>query len=285
MVTDFQQIAKLINTKIGQALQTRPYIAIIDYNGEVLYSDKDMKDYIPSLTDFIKRNFKFLNVGDHSIPFSGRNLVIFRVSDKSCVVLLTLKGYVGQILTFKHILPEISVEIDHLMKDTPDFVPEEVPEVVVEEPIEKKEFAKIYPYITNKVKKKDKFLIEEMAVLRFADGTNTIKEIVEKTNTNEEDVLRILEKFADKKKVEFNIKGSPQMVPILIKEIPDMSVNLGIITKKELEISKACTGNKTIEETFLELKYQGVVNTLDELKKQLDSMVKKKFLRMRFLLE
>jgi len=177
------------------------------------------------------------------------------------------------------------LEVDNLMQDIPDFVPEEkIVAPIPEEPIEKKETAKIFPYITDKIKKKDKFLIEEMSVIRFADGKHTIKEIVEKTDTDEEDVLRILEKFADKKKIEYNIKGTPQMVPILIKEIPDMSVNLGIITKKELEISKSCTGNKTLEEIFLELNYQGVVDTLDELKKQLDSMVRKKFLRMRFLL-
>ncbi|NHI92474.1 MAG: hypothetical protein EAX96_08215 [Candidatus Lokiarchaeota archaeon] len=286
MAFEYEKVAKLIYSKIGESLQTRPYIAIYDYNGNSLYQDKNLQDFSDTLSDFIKRNFKFLEVGDHSIPFSGRNLVIFRVTNKAAVVLYTIKGYVGQILSFKTILPEISFELDKIMGDIPEFVPA-APAFSIESevPTEKKEIAKIFPNITKNVKKKDKFLIEEMAVLRFADGKNTIKEIVEKTGTNQEDVLRILESFADKKKVDFRIEGNPQMVPILIKEIPEMSVNLGIITKKELEISKACTGNRIIEEIFLELKYQNVVESLEELNKHLDSMIRKKFLRMRFLIE
>ena len=135
------------------------------------------------------------------------------------------------------------------------------------------------------MKKKDKFMIQEMAVLRFADGTHTIKEIMEKTELDKEDILRVLEKFADKKKIDFKIEGEAKYVPILIKEIPEMATNLGIISRKELEITKYCTGNRLIQDIFQELKQTGMVETIEELKKMLDLMVRKKFIRMRFYVE
>ena len=40
---------------------------------------------------------------------------------------------------------------------------------------------------------------------------------------------------------------------MLIKEIPEMSLNLGIITRKELEISKLCNGKRTVQDIYEEL--------------------------------
>jgi len=239
MVSDVSEVASEINKKLGASLQTRPYISIYNYNGEVLHIDRNMEDFKDTLSEFIKRNFGFLKVGDHSIPFSGRNLVIFRVNDKAAVVLYTVKGYVGQLLIFNQIINDISLKLDILLIDIPDYIPPESIRAVIEreeEELKKEDQAKIYPNITKKMKKKDKFLIHEMAVLRYADGNHTVREIMAKAETSLEDVLRVLEKFTDKKKIDFNIEGEPTYVPMLIKEIPEMSLNLGIITRKELEI-------------------------------------------------
>jgi len=283
MVSDVSEVASEINKKLGASLQTRPYISIYNYNGEVLHIDRNMEDFKDTLSEFIKRNFGFLKVGDHSIPFSGRNLVIFRVNDKAAVVLYTVKGYVGQLLIFNQIINDISLKLDILLIDIPDYIPPESIRAVIEreeEELKKEDQAKIYPNITKKMKKKDKFLIHEMAVLRYADGNHTVREIMAKAETSLEDVLRVLEKFTDKKKIDFNIEGEPTYVPMLIKEIPEMSLNLGIITRKELEISKLCNGKRTVEDIYEELKdsYESV----DALESKLESMVKKKFIRMRF---
>ena len=281
--TDINDIADEINKKLGASLQTRPYISIYDYNGNALYIDRNMDEFQDTLRDFIKRNFGFLRVGDHSMPFSGRNLVIFRVNDKAAVVLYTLKGYIGQLLLFNTIINDISLKLDIHLVDLPDYVPPESIQKVLareEEVIKEEDMAKIYPNITKKMKKKDKFLIHEMAVLRYADGTNTIREIMKKAEASREDVLRVLEKFADKKKVDFQIEGEPTYVPMLIKEIPEMSLNLGIITRKELEISRLCNGKRTVQDIYEELKDS--YDSLEALQKKLESMVKKKFIRMRF---
>ena len=76
-----------------------------------------------------------------------------------------------------------------------------------------------------------------------------------------------------------------QYCPLLLKEIPDMAINLGIITKKELEISRLCNGNRTVEQIQKELGEIDDSVEFEEVEDLLKSMVKKKFIKMRFLIE
>jgi len=288
VVEDIEVIAKSISKELGATIQTRPYVGIFDYKGNILYSDKDLDKYIQLISDFVNLNFGLMNVGDHSIPFSGKNLVLFKVNNKSIVVIYTLKGYLAQLLSFKSKIPDISPRILEHLTDLPDLINEIVFDIASDdvEPVkeqQREEKFKVFPTFIEKAKKKEKFSIDDMHVVRYCDGNMSLREIIEKSGIKTEKVYEIIEKFIDKKVMNYRIEGKPVLTPCLTEEISNSDIKLGIVTEKEREISEFCDGNKIIDEIKEELsKAKQMYVELDDLKEIVKSLLKKKKLSMRF---
>lgn len=290
MIEDIEIIARNISRDLGASLQTRPYVGIFDYQGNILYSDKDLDKYIQLISDFVNLNFGLMNVGDHSIPFSGKNLVLFKVNNKSIVVIYTLKGYLAQLLSFKSKIPEISPKILEHLTDLPELINEIVldlasDEVSLEEQQPEEARFKVFPTFTEKAKKKEKYSLEDMSIIRYCDGNMSLREIIKNSGVKTEKVYDILEKFIEKKVVKYRIDGKPLLTPYLVEEISNSDIKLGIVTEKEREIADFCDGKRIVDEIKEELsRAKQMYVELEDLKDNIKSLLKKKKLRMRFRL-
>lgn len=250
----FYQIAQEIISELGPALSTRPYIAIVDFHGEFKYIESELHQYSDFIINFIKHNFRLLQIGDHSMPISGTNLAFFKVSKKAIIIIYIKKGLIGQLLFFKNRMVKYQSKLDELIvgeplditvpvaeyKQEPEVV-EQVPPPAPEEPT-----AKVIPVLLKKIGKKAKFPLQEVVILNYCDGMNSTKEIMGEGNISKIALWTILDKYKKKGWIKITYTGNPIFIPVLTKEIPPMAVQLGVVNKKEYEISKYCNGDNTI---------------------------------------
>jgi hypothetical protein len=247
----FYQIASQISAELGPALSTRPYVSIVDFSGNIKYMELELESYEEFIVNFAKTNFPLLQIGDHSMPISGTNLAFFKASRKALIVIYTKKGLIGQLLVFKTRMNKFAKLIDSLipeeptMQETIPFSTTSEPEVVAEaEP--KEDRPKIIPRLLKKIGKKAKFPLNEVVILNYCDGKNTLEDIMREGNLKRAAIWEILDKYKKKGWISVTYTGNPTYIPVLTKEIPPMAVQLGVVNKKEYEISKLCDGTNTV---------------------------------------
>ena len=98
-------------------------------------------------------------------------------------------------------------------------------------------------------------------------------------------IFEILEKFIDKKIVQYEIKGKPILCPVLVKNISNTDLKLNIVTEKEKMIASVCNGQRTIDHIFKALVMEKQLYVeLEDLKKCIKSLLRKKYVTMRFQL-
>ncbi|MHA1230837.1 MAG: hypothetical protein ACTSRP_11935 [Candidatus Helarchaeota archaeon] len=219
------QIVKKLTSKLGSSLGVRPYIAIADSNGRIIYIDEELKKFSNLITTFTKYNFNFLKVGDHSIPLSGSNMIFVKSSPVAMVILYTKKGLIGQLLGFKKYINEFFEPIDEILKSAgyeaavEEAIPiagQEIEEVakadkeissqavVIEKRIYKrKKYDKMKPIIKKKIPSDIKLKLEESAILNFCVEGKTISEMLELSdNITLPSVKKVLAKFIESKWIE-----------------------------------------------------------------------------------
>lgn len=131
----FEEIAKDILAALGRLLATRPYIAITDSNGTIRFIDPPLELYAKFIQNFVYNNFNLLGVGDHSLPLGGVNLAFFKLSPIALVVLYTMKGVTGQLLSFKAKMFEWSGRIDQLISGVVTTIPAPQAQTASSEPL------------------------------------------------------------------------------------------------------------------------------------------------------
>jgi len=267
----FYHIASQISAELGPALSTRPYISIIDFHGSIKYIEAELEDYTEFITNFAKTNFSLLQIGDHSMPISGTNLAFFKVSRKALIIIYTKKGLIGQLLVFKNSMEKFAESINELIPEEPSFA-ETIPFNTVSEPgeiatpEEAKEKPKIIPKLLKKIGKKAKFPLNEVVILNYCDGNNTLEDIMREGNLERSAIWEILDKYRKKGWIKITYTGNPTFIPVLAKEIPPMAVQLGVVNKKEYEISKLCDGKNTVDD---------IENALGMPRVELDELIEK----------
>ncbi|MHA1232015.1 MAG: hypothetical protein ACTSRP_24195 [Candidatus Helarchaeota archaeon] len=275
------RISKKIVSELGPMLTSRPYISIIDKYGKIQYKDDAIDRFSEFISNFVSKNFNFLRVGDHSIPIGGLNMVFFKISPNIVLVVFMKRGLIGQILAFKSKMSKYAEEIEqYIILEPPEgteVVVEQVqePEAVVEEKKVEEEEVKVIPQLIKKIRKKDKFPLNDIIVLNLCDGNNTVKEIAEKANVDILTVWNILDEYKRKKYIKITYSGNPEFVPILTKKIPPMAVQLRLMTNLEYQIAKLCDGTRTIEEIEEKLDIDG-----DKLSELIDRLQRNKIIRM-----
>ncbi len=184
----FYQIASEIVKVFGKIFATRPYISIIDATGKIHYIDEPLsKQHLGFIEDFVKTNFKYMKVGEYSVPLGSINLAFFKISIKAIIAIYTQKGFTGQLLAFKTRMHDWSGKIDDILG-----------EIVIPSKIEPKEskpiksstpapvkhgtVAKKVPTLIKKLTGKEKFSIESASILQFCDGKRSVTEICEATS-------------------------------------------------------------------------------------------------------
>ena len=251
---EFYEISNAIASELGPMLSTRPYVAIVDFKGDFKYVESELEHFRDFMTNFVRTNFPLLAVGDHSMPISGTNLAFFKVSEKALIVIYIKKGLIGQLLVFKNRMMKYEAKLNALIPEEPSTTPmvfpeltptpqaaEAAPAVEAAEPT-----AQVIPILLKKIGKKAKFPLQEVVILNYCDGENTINDIMREGKLDKTQLWEILDKYKKKGWIKITYTGSPTFIPVLTKEIPSMAVQLGVVNKKEFEISKYCDGNNTI---------------------------------------
>ena len=212
-LTKLEAIVKEISTKLGGLLAVKVYIGVSDSQGQLLYNDTELDQFSNFIETFVKNHFKYLKVGDHSLPISGRNIMFFRLP-KTMLVLYSIKGRVGQLLTFKSIFPKYINSFDQFVGEV---APEASPgEMVVEEvkpevetiptvPGKVREkvifsrrdiyYKEIYPKMAKEFKKIAKFSLIASAILNYCNGENSILDLLDRLKLKEEDFISELYKL------------------------------------------------------------------------------------------
>ncbi|HUX99969.1 MAG TPA: hypothetical protein VMV49_10485 [Candidatus Deferrimicrobium sp.] len=261
---EFFKIASEIISELGPILSTRPYLAIANFQGDFKYIEDELENYKDFIATFVKTNFSLLEVGDHSMPISGTNLAFFKVSEKAVIVIYIKKGLLGQLLIFKARMIKYQSRIDELIPEVPSFT--EPLGVKIEEPEIQKEKPHIIPILLRQIDKKAKFPLQEVIILNYCDGKNNLEDIIRESNLEKQALWEILDKYTKKGWIEITYPGNPTLIPVLTKEIPPMAVQLGVVNKKEFEISKLCDGKNTIED---------IQDALDIPREELDPVIEK----------
>ena len=252
---NFYNIINNIVSELGPILSTRPYIAIVDFQGQFRYTMPEIEEFSPFITDFVKSNFTLLKIGDHSMPISGTNLAFFKISKKALIVIYIKKGLLGQLLFFKPQMLNYQLKIDALIPEEPpeapilaaDLLGGQVPVAQVpKEPATPK--AQVIPVLLKKIGKKAKFPLQEVVILNYCNGKNCINTIMQESNIEKKELWEILDKYKKKGWLKITYTGNPEFIPVLTKEIPPMAVQLGVVNKKEFEVSKLCDGVNTIKD-------------------------------------
>jgi hypothetical protein len=270
----FYQIANEIITELGPILGTRPYLAIVRYDGEFIYAEPALDSYREFISAFSKSNFDLLKPGDHSMPISGTNLAFFKLSNRALIVIYIKKGLIGQLLIFKARMMKYQDKLDALIPEAPTHkeitlttVPSEEPELLKKAPAPTK--AQIIPVLLKEIGKKDKFPLQEVVILNYCNGKNSFENIMRDGNLDRKATWEILDKYTKKGWLKITYTGHPTYIPVLAKEIPPMAVQLGVVNKKEFEISKLCDGKNTVE-----VIQKALSIPREELNETLEKMVK-----------
>jgi predicted Zn-ribbon and HTH transcriptional regulator len=208
-------LANEISGIMRELIGVRVYTMFSDANGNLIFSDSIFETHKELIRTFIKSNFNYLKVGEHSIPLSSENIVFFRTSDSSVTVLHNPKGRIGQLLRFKSIMNKYC---DRLEQFFVNFIPmesqpvESVP-VIVEIPIQeiklpilsKKEstYSQIRLDHGKKFSGKEKFTFEEAGILRYSEGDHTLLDLFKANTDTEIQLFEMLLKLNTKKIIKF----------------------------------------------------------------------------------
>ncbi|MFX1297807.1 MAG: hypothetical protein ACFFD2_23550 [Promethearchaeota archaeon] len=204
---DIFSVVKEINSKMGSILGVRVYIAVTDGLGNVLYMDSELEQFQDFILNFVKINFKFLKIGEHSLPISGKNIMFFRYP-RAIIVLYSSKGRVGQLLSFKSLMPKYKDYFDGLVGEVPvqpipaRMIVEEIPGkpgVIPTVPVVEVEravfsrsesyYGEIYPIIAKKLKAGAKFSLTISIILNYSDGENSFQDIKEKVTMGQAELI------------------------------------------------------------------------------------------------
>lgn len=197
IVYEFQTIAKEIVGFVGKLLSTRPYVAIVDFMGNIWFTDAPLEQFIEFIQNFVMANFNLLQIGEHSLPLGGINLAFFKVSPKAMIVLYTIKGLTGQLLSFKsqmfHWSERIEALLAHFVIEAPTDLTSRTAESTsyTSEPTEQEtqtaqtplmeRGTRSVPVLTKELSGKEKFSIDVVQVLQLCDGNHSVSQIAEET--------------------------------------------------------------------------------------------------------
>jgi len=166
-------------------------VSIVDIYGNIKIIDEQIEPYQDIIKRSIEINQHYLGIGDYAIPLSSKNLMIFKISGKSLVILFANKGNIAQLLSFKKNIKHFAAQIDQLLGDieVPAKTPEAVtvPEVKLVEKkivlptkqILGKEMPLYYPVLNKKLGDKVKATVQEISILHLCDGQHSFSDILE----------------------------------------------------------------------------------------------------------
>ncbi|MHA1298862.1 MAG: hypothetical protein ACTSO9_05400 [Candidatus Helarchaeota archaeon] len=180
-----EQLVKTISKELSQSSGTRINIAIVDGNANFAYISEDLQSFTGLFKNFIIPNFKYLKIGDYSIPISGKNIMFFKISNNKGIILHTTKGKIGQFLAFRKIILKFHDQLNKLLENM-EVIHDEVD---VQPKIEKRLNLELirakfnyYPKVTKlgkKILNKNKFSLNEVTFISQCNGSKTLYEILE----------------------------------------------------------------------------------------------------------
>ncbi|MFX1295247.1 MAG: hypothetical protein ACFFD2_10400 [Promethearchaeota archaeon] len=235
--TTIDTIVKEINSKLGAILGVRVYMGVVDGLGTLIYIDDELEQFKDFILNFIKNNFKYLRIGEHSLPISGKNIIFFRYQ-KVMVILYSTKGRIGQLLSFKSIMPEYQAYFDKIVGDTEiiptstelETKPSPKPEITPKVPIKIKDknifsrsnalYRTIYPIKSKRLKEKEKFSLVESIILNHCDGENSISDIYDKLDMSQDEYIKEIYNLYKSNKITIpNFELFPLVCPICNNEM------------------------------------------------------------------
>ena len=202
--------------------EQKTLIAVVSNLVEVKYIDPELeKERLNYIKDYVSSNFSLIEINQYSLPLSGILLGFFKISNKTMLVLYSETGKIGNFLAYRGIINTYTKKIDEcidllqkiyenesiaydvirLKKVEPfEAIPAssiEMSEKLTSVPSETLPPSSVFPALVPKYAKK-KFAFKEGLILQFADGKNSIKDIIEKSNFSGQEVEEIIEKYEKK---------------------------------------------------------------------------------------
>ena len=206
-MSEFYDISREIASELGVLLTVRPYCGIINALGEICYMDSDLEEYKPLIKNFMETIFPMVKVGDHSVPLSGTNMIFFKVSKKAMIILLTKKGALGQLLTFKNLMQKYTPRIDSLIGDIEITDERGIKESTIEEKgkeeipekkeVDEKAKSQLLPLLIKSLKD-IKIPIEHATILSLCDGENDVDDIIKETKKDRLFINSVIREYQKK---------------------------------------------------------------------------------------
>ncbi|MHA1380133.1 MAG: hypothetical protein ACTSRG_17305 [Candidatus Helarchaeota archaeon] len=197
MIEEWYGIKKEITSKMMD-FGFRTYVSIADVYGNFKIMDEELEPYKEIIKNSIILNMDYFDVGDYAIPISSKNLMIFKISKKSVVILFANKGNIAQLLSFKKNMDYFATLIDKNLIDVPIKEKPKVKEKKVAIQILGKELP-IYSPILKNLDKKAKFSIDETRILQLIDGKRTFLDIARETDYHWDSLYQLFNKMLKKK--------------------------------------------------------------------------------------
>ena len=208
----------------------RVYVSIMDILGNFKCIDSQLKPYETVIKSTVQMSTNYIKVGDYCIPLSSKNLMIFKISEKSIVVLFAEKGNIAQLLSFKKNIKTFSNMIDGLIGEVLIVKAAEarpIPKEKIEKQIFGKELPSYYPIFKQKLDDKFKAIFQEIQILQLCNGQNSFTDIVKQTSQAEEMAYEFLEKQIKKKLI------IPEAYPLGI-DCPDCKLQHHLFLLKQV---------------------------------------------------
>lgn len=203
------QIVREIANKMGSILAVRIHVGIADSQGNLLHIDSELEQFKDFIQNFVQNNFGYLQAGDHSLPISGKNIMFFRLP-KAMIIIYSARGRVGQLLSFKSLLPKYTNSFDPFISNVVSSAPvrehvqpelETIPSVpveIIEKIVLSREslyFSEIFPKLSKKIKGSAKFSLNTSVILNYSDGVTSVLDLYDRLEISKDEFLTVFYKL------------------------------------------------------------------------------------------
>ncbi|MFX0134927.1 MAG: hypothetical protein ACFFDN_14900 [Candidatus Hodarchaeota archaeon] len=279
-----REVAKSIMEKMGKITGVRVYVSVADHNGNIIYFDSAFENYIDFIKTFVKVNFKYLHKKDHSIPLSSENIIFFKSSDNSMIILYNPKGKIGQLLTFKSImdnyansLEECALKIESTPLEEIEKPPLGMPLIQLEVPVfsyKEKLYKNLIPVLKKKIKDQKKFSLDEGIVLNKCDGSQNLFDITKSVELKDTEILDLLYTIVEKKQLFFKDYECLKISCPLCKNFATLFIPEFILDKfeKNLRVQLDPEGCDHTFVAFIDKKIRIKTKIIEKLSKSSDEL-------------
>ncbi len=105
-----------ISREIGERVGIRVYLSILDASGCTIFQNSHLKEQFEDFSMMLSQFIPYLDEKEYSIPFSNKNLMFYKPTKKTVLVIFSERGKIGQLFSCKKIINKYSSELDEIVE-------------------------------------------------------------------------------------------------------------------------------------------------------------------------